>query len=276
MSHDKSLFDLQRHPLKMRKLRVVRVTDLTPHMRRITLGGDDLAGFTSLAPEDHVKLFFPREGEREPVLPTLGPLGLVLPTFGSKPIARDYTPLRYDAEARELDVDFFLHGGGVASTWAARAAVGQPLGVAGPRGSYVLKREFDWQLFVGDETALPEMIHRIETLPEKTHAFLVGLVLGTEEELPVKPTGALHARGVRRATPGADAGAPLVAAVNELPRPGGEGFAWVAGEASEVRAVYRHLLHERNMPRSHVHTSGHWKRGVVAHDHHEPIEAGSK
>ena len=36
------------HEIKRRRLEVLRVVDLTPRMRRITLGGPELAGFISL------------------------------------------------------------------------------------------------------------------------------------------------------------------------------------------------------------------------------------
>ena len=39
------------HEIKRRKLEVLRVVDLTPRMRRITVGGPELAGFSNL-PED--------------------------------------------------------------------------------------------------------------------------------------------------------------------------------------------------------------------------------
>lgn len=45
------------HEIKRRKLEVLRVIDLTPRMRRITVGGPELAGFISLGSDDHVKLF---------------------------------------------------------------------------------------------------------------------------------------------------------------------------------------------------------------------------
>ncbi|HKO53158.1 MAG TPA: siderophore-interacting protein [Polyangiaceae bacterium] len=60
MTVDQALFELVRHPLQVRLLEVVRTESLSPRMRRITLGGPELAGFVSLAPEDHVKVFFPR------------------------------------------------------------------------------------------------------------------------------------------------------------------------------------------------------------------------
>ena len=46
-----------RHELHRRSLEVAAVERLTPHMIRITLAGAELAGFTSLAPDDHIKIF---------------------------------------------------------------------------------------------------------------------------------------------------------------------------------------------------------------------------
>jgi NADPH-dependent ferric siderophore reductase len=272
VSRDKALFDLVRPPgFRVRMLEVVRVASVAPSMKRITLGGPELEGFTSLAPEDHVKVFFPRPGQARPVVPTVGPLGVVLPTIGDKPIGRDYTPRRHDGARGELDIDFFLHGGGVAARWANEARPGDVVGVAGPRGSYVLKRSFAWQLLVGDETAQPEFARRLEELPVTTEALVVSVVNGAADEQPWTATGPLTARWVHRRAPREDATPSLVATLRELTLPAGEGFVWLAGEAREMRAVFRHLVDERQVPAARIHASGHWKRGVVAHDHHEPI-----
>jgi NADPH-dependent ferric siderophore reductase len=276
VSHDKDLFDLVRaRTLRVRMLEVLDAAAVTPSMRRITFGGPELDGFTSLAPEDHVKVFFPRPGQARPVVPTIGPLGVVTPTVGDKPIGRDYTPRHVDTERGRLVIDFFLHGGGVAATWAASAAPGAVVGVAGPRGSYVLKRSFDWHLLVGDETAQPEFARRIEELPGHTRALVVSVANGVAEEQPWPTPARVEARWVHRATPHQDATEPLLATLRDLTLPTGDGFVWLAGEAREIRAVYRHLVRERQLPPARIHASGHWKRGVIAHDHHEPIAEAS-
>lgn len=59
------------HEIKRRRLEVLRVVDLTPRMRRITLGGPELAGFISLGTDDHVKLLFPQTAEEHAALETL-------------------------------------------------------------------------------------------------------------------------------------------------------------------------------------------------------------
>ncbi|WP_134819543.1 siderophore-interacting protein, partial [Bordetella pertussis] len=108
-----------RHPLKMRLLEVKRVTRPTPHLARITLAGDALRDFVSASFDDHVKVFFPPPGAARPVLPELGPDGLVFAEGEPRPPMRDYTPRRHDARAGELDLEFVLHGEGPAASWAA-------------------------------------------------------------------------------------------------------------------------------------------------------------
>ena len=51
-----------RHPLKFRLLRVERVDALSPALVRVTLTGD-LSDFVSASFDDHVKVFFPANGE---------------------------------------------------------------------------------------------------------------------------------------------------------------------------------------------------------------------
>jgi len=140
-----------RHEVKRRRLTVDKITGITPKMLRITLTGAELAGFTSLGFDDHVKLFFPTESTSEPE-----------PTDG--PPMRDYTP-RYDAGAGVLHIDFAIHDAGPATDWALRARVGDSLTIGGPRGSAIIPMEFDWYLFIGDETALPAIGRRLEELP---------------------------------------------------------------------------------------------------------------
>ena len=274
MNREDSPFEIVRHPLKIRRLVVARVRDLSPRMRRITFGGPELEGFVSLAPEDHVKLLFPAEGQSEPALPTVNERGDLQPPPGGRPIARDYTIRARHADT--VDIDFLLHGHGVASSWAASATPGHVLGLAGPRGSRLLRLQPAWQLFVGDETALPEMARRLDETPATVRNFVVALVEDTSDQAawPELARPGVETRWVHRAdASGAGEVAKrlvdLVGAV-ELPD-ANEGFAWLAGEASETSAVMRLLVRERGWARARVHASGHWTRGVVAHDHHEPL-----
>lgn len=58
-----------RHEARRRLLEVVGVRHVTPRLVRITLGGERLAGFTSLGFDDHVKVIIPRDDDACDSLP---------------------------------------------------------------------------------------------------------------------------------------------------------------------------------------------------------------
>lgn len=165
------------HEIKHRRLDVLRVTELTPRMRRITLGGAQLQGFTSVGSDDHVKLMFACSAEEQAALDNLD-----FSRDGLRPTMREYTPRRIDLVAGELDIDFVLHGDGPASTWAAQAEVGQVLNIAGPRSSMVVPDIFDSYLLIGDETAIPAIARRLEELPATRKVLAVIEIEDAEEQ----------------------------------------------------------------------------------------------
>jgi NADPH-dependent ferric siderophore reductase len=253
-----------RHETKRRLLQVREVSRITPKMVRIVAGGDELAGFVSAAHDDHVKLFFPPPGQDKPVMPTPSPNGPIYPEGAPRPVARDYTPRRYDAAANTLVVDFVLHGDGPATAWAAQARPGHFLGVGGPRGSFIVPDDFDWYLLAGDETALPAIGRRLEELPASTRAIVVVEVADAGEEQRLGSRAGLDIRWLHR-----DGAAPgekslLQKAIAELSIPRGEGYAWVAAEAGTAKALRRHLVDERGLSKDRVKSAAYWKHGAIA------------
>ncbi len=50
-------------------LRVIRSEQITPRMRRVTVGGDALRALEPLIPAQHVRLLFPPDGVGDVALP---------------------------------------------------------------------------------------------------------------------------------------------------------------------------------------------------------------
>ncbi|KQP15113.1 siderophore-interacting protein [Pseudorhodoferax sp. Leaf267] len=230
-----------RHEIKRRALEVRRVETLSPQMRRVVFGGEALADFVSASFDDHVKIFFPAGGES---------------------VARDYTPRHYDPAVRELTVDFALHGDGPAADWARQAAVGQPLTVAGPRGSFVVPLDFDWYLLVGDETALPAIARRLEELPAGSRA-IVRLYVAEVDRLALGSAATVDLQW-------ADDDAALLDALRALELPAGFGYAWCAAEAGVAAQARKILVDEKGHDRRAIRAASYWKRGAIAH--HENLE----
>lgn len=245
---------VQRHRFETRRrdLTVTGREQLTPHMLRLTVTGD-LSGFQSLGFDDHVKLFFP-----DPVT------GSYDVAEGAKPLARDYTPRRFDVAAGTLVLDFALHGvaegqAGPATLWAHKAQAGDRLVIGGPRGSSVWPVDFGLHLLIGDDTALPAIGRRLEELPDGVRALVLVEVDGPEDCLPLSSKAEFTIHWLFRDP--AHGGRDLLSAVAGLRLPHQDVFAWVAGEARQTRLIRDTLLNRHGLDPQWVKASGYWQQG---------------
>jgi len=239
-----------RHELKRRRLTVVRVEKLPAKMVRIVLAGEQLKGFTSLGFDDHIKLFFPSEAG------------------ASVPAMRDFTPRRFDVEAGELWIDFFLHQAGPAAAWAAQAAVGQTLEIGGPKGSAVIALEgIDAHVLIGDESALPAISRRLEELPAGARTLVV-VEVDTDSDRPVfAGRAAMDVVWVSRDGQKGPPAHEVISTLQKLEFPAGPCFFWVAVESQAARAIRGYLRDERGIDRKWIMAAGYWQRGAAgAHD----------
>lgn len=233
-----------RHELKFRDLEVVRVQDVTPHLRAVTFTDESLADFVSPSFDDHIKLF--------------------IDTGSEEPARRDYTPRHVDNARRELTLEFVLHGDGPASEWASQAAPGQRVRIGGPRGSFLIPLDYAWHLLVGDETALPAIARRLEELPAGARTIVV-LEIADEADRPKLATSAdVHWHWTSDSE-------QTLSVLRGMALPAGEGYVWAAGEAAEMAEVRRILVDEKGHDKRAIRAAAYWKRGATAH--HESIEA---
>ena len=232
-----------RHELRRRNLTVMEHSYVTPHMIRITLAGDELEGFTSLSPDDHVKIFVPGSEAEEMQ-------------------KRDFTPRHYDPRCQTLTLDFVAHDGGPATQWAQRAKVGDQLELGGPRGSQVITGEIRQWLLIGDETALPAIGRRIEELPASVNVTSLVAVPGREDEQAFETQASLSAHWLHRDLHDAADPAPYLAQLAELEL-NPDTFIWIAGEATVVKALRRYLLDERGHSKDWMKAAGYCKQGAA-------------
>ena len=245
---------MQRHQInrvrresRRRHLTVNRIEQLTPKMLRLHFNSPDLHDFDSGSPDDHVKLFFKTEDQ------DTGPM----PGY----YMRDYTPRRFDTAAETLVVDFALHDAGPATAWAMAARVGDVLEVGGPRGSAIVPDDFDWYLLIGDETALPAIGRRVEELRAGVPVITLGVIDDDAERQTFETRAQWTPVWLSRAGQPLDDAALINAALNAQALPEGEGFIWIAAEATVARAVRRHVLEVLNHNPQWLKASGYWQRG---------------
>lgn len=236
-----------RHDTVAREVRVVRTRPLTSTITRVTLGGESLAGFSSVGPEDHVKLFFPAQaGER---------------------VVRDYTPAAFAEDAQELDIDFVVHGDeGPASRFAGAAAPGDPLVVVGPRGSHLPPSGATAYVLLADESSLPALARWIAAV--HADAEVIAFVQSDHEDVLDYPLPGGDVVAVTRIGRSAeDALAALgTRAIDDRT------YVWAAGEATALVPVRRHLRRELGLDKHRAKVDGYWRRGVAGLDHHAPLD----
>lgn len=249
-----------RHPFAARHMQLLARESLGAGFLRLTLGGADLTDFRSDGFDDHVKLLLPAPGQDRPLLPQLVD-GRPHFADGARPLARDFTPVRWDASKGTLVLEFALHDAGPATEWAMSAALGQWVGIAGPRGSMVVPAALPWHWLLGDASALPAMERRLAQLPAGAHAT-VRVQLGQQgARRPLASSAQLDLQWVDS----------LVEAVQPLQIPQGDGFIWAAGEHGDMAALRRAVLAKPGVNPRRMRIASYWKRGEAAH-HEELVD----
>ncbi|MEY9873052.1 NADPH-dependent ferric siderophore reductase [Streptacidiphilus sp. MAP12-33] len=249
-------------------LRVLRAQTLGPSMRRIVFGGPDVDRFRSGGRDQRFKLFLPREGEAQPLVPTWAGPDWYAEWRQLDPerraVMRSYT-VRAQRPG-ELAVDFALHDGtGPAGRWAASAAPGDRALALGPTDAdnagvdFRLPQGTRWVLLTADLTALPAVAGIVAWLgaerPElPVRAWIEVPFERDRQELASQSTDVDVRWVARGGLPGA------VLSADRLPA--GTPYAWLAGEAGCVRDLRRHLLRERGFDRARITFTGYWRRGA--------------
>lgn len=248
----------RRQPPPFRRVAVRHIEDLSGRLRRVVLGGSELAGLEIDSPAASVRLLLPPRGSDTIEMPTWTGNQFELADGRRAPI-RTFTPRRLDRERLELSIDIVLHARGAASDWARSVRVGDEVAISGPARGYDVDPNKTTYVLAGDETAIPAISQLLEAIPS-TATVQVHVEIADESgrlELPIHPEATVewHLSG---AEPGA-AFAEAVQSIQVSPD-----VVWVAGEAAAVQRVRKHLFETRGMDRSAVTARGYWKHGRAA------------
>lgn len=231
-------------------LTVRRTERLTDHLVRVVLGDPGFDDFEPVEFTDgYVKLHFDVAGET---------------------VLRTYTVSVVDPVAREIAIDFVVHGDtGVAGPWASSAVAGQQLSFFGPAGAYAPRADAEWHLLAADETGLPALAAALRAMPGDARGVAVIEVAGPGEEVPIAAPAGIDVQWVHRGATadvapadvvGGDA--PLVTAVRAIDWRPGPVQVFVHGEAETVMHHLRpYLRRERGVPAEWASISGYWRRG---------------
>ncbi|MFI6501768.1 siderophore-interacting protein [Nonomuraea typhae] len=244
------------YPIMIREVEVLRTAMVGSGLLRVTFGGPGTAGFAAHSPDEHVRVVLPGP---DGILRLPEQDGLMLRWPRPFPTTRKYTVRRYDPATGELDLDFALHGKGVAADWARAAAPGMTLHVAGPPGGLIVPPAYDRYLLAGDLTALPAIARWLEELPRTAAGWAFIEVADATQRIELAAPENVE---VRWTAPG-----ELAAAVQDVAVPEGERvYVWLAGEAGDLKPLRRWVRDALKLDPDDYDITGYWKRGVADFD----------
>ncbi|HET7667317.1 MAG TPA: siderophore-interacting protein [Mycobacterium sp.] len=224
-------------------LTVTAVRNVGPRMRRVTLSGDELADFSPWPGQDVVFHLSDEAGSG---------------------VRRRYTVRNLDRDARQFDVDFVLHGPGPGADWARLVRPGERVEVFGPRGKVPMS-DASWQLFAGDESALPAIAEMVEALPAHARAVALVEVQDADDEQPVNPRAELDLRWLYRGTIGPGVATTLDEALASVKLPASDRHLFFFAESRIVRRL-RDAASGRGVTASEISAKGYWNVGRASRD----------
>ncbi len=248
-------------------LQVVRYEDITPHMRRITLTGNDTQNQEIFTPGMHIKVFIPQAHQEQPVFPRIEKGRPVMPEKPEAPAVRTYTVRHYDAATGELSIDFVLHGDeGPASAWASRVEAGKYLGIAARAVKVFM--DTDWYLLAGDQTALPAISAILESLPASARGFAFVEIPDASEEQPLTYTAQIPLKWLHRNGAAAGTSDLLRQAVEAISIPSENRYVWIAAESTKTKEIRDYLKQEYHLQNDELYAIAYWKLGMDEDAYH--------
>lgn len=254
--------DVPRRSRPLLTLEVLRREQLTPHMVRIIAGGPNFERFTANGFADaYCKIWFgpdgsPLDGESE--------LEALRESFPREqwPVSRTYTVRSVNAAARELAIDFVVHGDeGLAGPWAAQATPGEPLTFTGPGGAFNPDPDVGWHLFAADESALPATAAVLEALPASAVGQVFLEVGGPGDRQPLTAPEGIEVTWLYRGAKPAGNTGMLAEAVAAAPWPSNDVQVFAHGEREAMKALRDVFFNARGLERRQVSLSGYWAAG---------------
>jgi NADPH-dependent ferric siderophore reductase len=226
-----------------RQVEVVAVADVGPRIRRITLGGAELEDFDPLPGQDVVVHLIDEQGNG---------------------VRRRYTIRHLDRAALVFDLDVVVHGHGAGSSWGVDVRPGDGVEIFGPRGK-VLLADAGWQLFIGDESAVPAIAEMIQALPAGVTALALLEVQDRDDEQPIVSASAAELRWLHRGADPAGQVGLLSAALAAVTLPAADRHAYLFGESRVVRQL-REDLGARGFRAEEISAKGYWNTGRASRD----------
>lgn len=251
---------------KPRLIQVHSSIQLSKNIQRIYFSSEDFSDFPRDEGGAHIKLFFPDEGQQQPLLPFRNELGKIVWPEGKRPVTRTYTIREFIENQQLLVIDFVRHEDfGIAANWAVHAKTGDILGLAGPGGPNRYNPQADYFVFIGDSSALPMIAASLEQLASTANGQVwIELDDPADQQHFTMPSGF----EVFWCDSQSDFIAEINTAFSQLDWSKQNISVSLAGENSQVVELRKILRHQYQINKQNLYAVPYWRRGYSEENYH--------
>ncbi|TJZ79599.1 siderophore-interacting protein [Rhodococcus oryzae] len=259
------------------RARVLGSKQVSPNFIRVTIGGEELRSFTPMGFDQWFRMFIPQQGQTTLRVPSatsnLWYAQYLAMSKSTRPVVRNYTvrgfrgadEAVFGENIPELDIDFVSHGDtGPASAWAGSATPGDEVALLDEGLIYNPTPEAQWQLLVGDESALPAIMGILGSAPADLRAEVFVEIPHAEDAQQVTTPEGVNLHWLVRSDPHDRPGVLALETVRQAELPTGPSYTFVAGESDLSTGLRRHLVNDRKVPKSDIAFTGYWRHGKSA------------
>ena len=248
---------------------VLSSENVSPSLRRVTVGGEGLEDFPWMGFDHWFRLFMRRPHQAQFSLPQLSGTKWwkeyrAIPE-DTRPHCANYTVADFRPEAGELDIDFVVHRGsdgeleGAAAIWACSVEPGDQLALLDQGIIFDRPDDASEVVIVADESGLPAVAGILKSLPSDTVGHVIQEVPTAHDTRDLAKPDGVTLSWVIRDDAHAVAGSKALDALRRRSTVDPRGYGFVVGESALATGGRRHL-HSLGLPKSRITFSGFWKR----------------
>ncbi|ARZ01270.1 NADPH-dependent ferric siderophore reductase [Yersinia ruckeri] len=250
-----------------RLVQVKKVSDISPHLRRITFYSPSLANYPTDSAGAHLKLFLPQAGQTQPALPVFSDKGPIWPEGKRRPVVRTYTVRAIRPAVGEIDIEFAIHDHhGPAVDFARNAQENDWIGISNPGGPHPMLPAAQHYYLVGDPSSLPAIAALLASLPAQVEGQVIIRIDSDQDRIDLKKPVGIELNWIIGGTEKTD---EIVTQFCSFDLPTENVMFWLAGEDKLVVLLRRYLRREKGCEREQLYAVPYWREGMNEEAYHQ-------
>ncbi|MGO2128919.1 MAG: siderophore-interacting protein [Pseudoalteromonas prydzensis] len=241
---------------RVRRATVISTTDIAPHLKRLTVGGDEFSDFPVDQLGAYVKVLLPHYGQEE--------VEIDLKAANPAP-KRSYTIRAIDPVKHTITLDFVVNQHrGIATDWAKQAKLGDKLAIAGPGPKKLDDFSQSQYLMIADLTSVNAINGYLQQLPASANVDVFIHIADSQDIITLDTIEAHTNHRINWLVTTQPQTELLEQITHCLEQYTDTPIIFMGLEAALVRTIQNLAKEQFAVPSARIVCSAYWKRGIDA------------